>query len=331
MAPTSLRRLCATTPRASAASSSIRSYRRPTPSPANWQNARAGFDNLFQACAAETACNAAHPHLEETFTGLVNKLEAEPLTTTVSDPATGKDLKVYSTAGHWSTGCATRTMACPCSAPRRIGSMGSPPAAPRPSRRSPRIGQVGRRHPVRMSLPSATGWSYGVTCREDYPFATPEDLAAAGRQAFPDYPASIQREGVGSWAYVNEDCRDVWKVPAAPEAMRAARREQHPDAPHLRQLRYADVPRRGEGRGGEPVQRNHHQHSGHRAFCLPRVSLRPNGHRIVLRRSRRPRHILRRRIEAAYLHLKGLAVSRCATRLARLRANSRWMMATTGW
>jgi len=46
---------------------------------ANWQNARDGFDNLFQACAAEPACNAAHPHLEETFTGLVNKLEAEPL------------------------------------------------------------------------------------------------------------------------------------------------------------------------------------------------------------------------------------------------------------
>ena len=46
---------------------------------ANFQNARDGFDNLFQACAAEPACNAAHPHLEETFTGLVNKLEAEPL------------------------------------------------------------------------------------------------------------------------------------------------------------------------------------------------------------------------------------------------------------
>ena len=25
----------------------------------------AGFDNLFRACAAETACNAAHPHLEK--------------------------------------------------------------------------------------------------------------------------------------------------------------------------------------------------------------------------------------------------------------------------
>ena len=35
--------------------------------PANWWNTRAGFDNLFQACVAEPACNAANPHLEETF------------------------------------------------------------------------------------------------------------------------------------------------------------------------------------------------------------------------------------------------------------------------
>ena len=96
--------------------------------------------------------------------------------------------------------------------------MGSLPAAPRPSRRSPWIGQAGRRHPVRMFLPSATGWPLAC-CRESYPFATPEDLAAAGREAFPHYPASIQDEGVGGWAYFNEDCREVWKVPAAPDAL----------------------------------------------------------------------------------------------------------------
>jgi pimeloyl-ACP methyl ester carboxylesterase len=96
----------------------------------NWQNARDGFDNIFQACAAEPACNAAHPHLEQTFTGLVNKLEAEPLTATVKDPATAKTSKSSSTAEHWSIGCATRTMPCPCFKLRRIASMDSPPAAP---------------------------------------------------------------------------------------------------------------------------------------------------------------------------------------------------------
>src|SRR5499427_279462 len=35
--------------------------------PGNWWITRAGFDNLFQACLAEAACNALHPRLEETF------------------------------------------------------------------------------------------------------------------------------------------------------------------------------------------------------------------------------------------------------------------------
>ena len=67
--------------------------------PGNWRITRTGFDNLFHACAAEPACNTAHPRLEESFTALVNKLEAEPLTTTVSDPVTGKELKVVLDGG----------------------------------------------------------------------------------------------------------------------------------------------------------------------------------------------------------------------------------------
>src|SRR4029078_3580339 len=66
---------------------------------ANWQNASDGFGNIFQACAAEPTCNASHPHLEKTFTGVVNKLEAERLTATVRDPATGEDIKVVIDGG----------------------------------------------------------------------------------------------------------------------------------------------------------------------------------------------------------------------------------------
>ena len=187
---------------------------------ANWQNARDGFDNLFQACAAETACNAAHPHLEETFTGLVNKLEAEPLTTTVSDPVTGKDLKVVLDGGALIDWLRNQNYAVPLlrAAPDRIGGL----AAGRPdSIEAIAKDRVSRAPPPGPDVPAlGYGLAYGVSCREDYPFATPEDLAAAGREAFPNYPASVQREGVGGWAYVNEDCRDVWKVPPAPTAMR---------------------------------------------------------------------------------------------------------------
>jgi pimeloyl-ACP methyl ester carboxylesterase len=64
-----------------------------------WHSTRAGFDNLFQACAAEAACNAAHPNLEATVTDLVNRLEEEPLTTTMTDPATGEELDIVLDGG----------------------------------------------------------------------------------------------------------------------------------------------------------------------------------------------------------------------------------------
>ncbi|MGD9502151.1 MAG: alpha/beta fold hydrolase [Methyloceanibacter sp.] len=188
--------------------------------PGNWQIARDGFDNLFKACAAEPACNAAHPHLEETFTQLVNRLEAEPVTATVKDPATGENLKVVIDGGALIDWLRNQNYAVPLlrAAPGRIDGLA---AGQEDAIAAIAEDRVSRAPPPGPDIPAlGYGLSYGVSCREDYPFATPEELAAAGRKAFPDFPASIQREAIGSWAYVNEDCREVWKVPAAPEAMR---------------------------------------------------------------------------------------------------------------
>jgi pimeloyl-ACP methyl ester carboxylesterase len=186
---------------------------------ANWEITRSGFDNLFQACAAEPACNAAHPYLEETFTGLVNKLEAQPLTITVRDPATGEDLEVVLDGGALVDWLRNQNYAVPLlqAAPNRIDGLAANRAA---SIEAIAKSRVERAPPSDPDVPAISyGLALGVSCREDYPFATPEDLAAAGQKAFPDYPASIRDQGVGGWAYFNEDCRDVWKVPAAPEAM----------------------------------------------------------------------------------------------------------------
>ena len=247
----------------------------------NWWNARAGFDNIFQACAAEPACNAAHPDLQRTFTGLVNKLEAEPLSTTVRDPVTGQNLEVVLDGGALVDWLRNQNYGVPMlqAAPNRIDGLAAG--------RSDSIEAIAMDRVVRAPLPGpgvpalGYGLAVGVSCRESYPFATPEELAAAGRGAFPDYPASVQREGVGGWAYFNEDCREFWKVPAAPELHAPARRERHPDPPRLRQLRYVDVARRGRGRGKETVQRNHHQHPGHRPHGFALVALRTGGDRIL--------------------------------------------------
>jgi len=186
---------------------------------ANWQNARDGFDDIFQACAAELACNASHPHLERTFTGLVNKLEGELLTATVKDPATGKDIEVVIDGGALIDWLRNQNYGVPMlqAAPNRIDGL----AAGRPDAvQAIALDRASRAPPPNPTAPAlGYGLALGVSCRESYPFATPEDLAAAGRKAFPGYPASVTREGIGGWAYFNEDCRDVWKVPAAPEAM----------------------------------------------------------------------------------------------------------------
>ncbi len=185
----------------------------------NWQNASDGFGNIFRACAAEPACNAAHPHLEATFTALVNKLEAAPLTTTVKDPATGEDIEVVIDGGALIDWLRNQNYGVPMlqAAPSRIDGL----AAGRPDAIEViALDRASRAPPPAPGAPAlGYGLAFGVSCRESYPFATPEDLAAAGRKAFPDYSASITREGIGGWAYFNEDCRDVWKVPAAPEAM----------------------------------------------------------------------------------------------------------------
>jgi pimeloyl-ACP methyl ester carboxylesterase len=188
--------------------------------PANWWNTRAGFDNLFQGCVAEPACNAAHPGLAETFTRLVNKLESDPLTTTVNDPATGEMLEIVLDGGALVDWLRNQNYAVPLlrAAPDRIDGL----AASRPEA----IAAIARDRASRAPRPGPNvpalgyGLALGVSCREDYPFATSDELAAAGREAFPSYPISMTQEGVGGWAYFNEDCRDVWKVPAAPEAMR---------------------------------------------------------------------------------------------------------------
>jgi pimeloyl-ACP methyl ester carboxylesterase len=188
--------------------------------PGVWFNTRAGFDNLFRACAAQAACRSAHPHLEDTFTRLVTELEARPLASTVKDPQTGAATEVVTDGGALVDWLRNRSYKTPefRSVPDLIDQL----AARRPAA----IEAIAKER-VAEVVPSGLlgyGLAFGVVCREWYPFATGRDRRDAGRRAFPRYPASIQDEAVGGWAYANGDCSQVWDVPPAPSAVRRAPR-----------------------------------------------------------------------------------------------------------
>ncbi len=186
--------------------------------PVNWWNTRYAFDHIFKACAAQPACNAVHPHLERTFTGLVNKLEATPLMPTIVDSNTAKNITVMIDGGALVDWLRNQTYTIPTlqAAPDTIAGLAAGRRGSIDAIAKDRAGRAPPYHPGAIAL--ADGLAIGTTCREDY-LGTPQELAAAGREAFPDYPVSITREGIGGWAYVQEDCRGVWKLPRAPESM----------------------------------------------------------------------------------------------------------------
>src|SRR5439155_25033413 len=54
-----------------------------------WPTAAEGYEALFEACAAETACNSAFPHVRAEFTKLVKVLNTQSRTISIIDSATG--------------------------------------------------------------------------------------------------------------------------------------------------------------------------------------------------------------------------------------------------
>jgi pimeloyl-ACP methyl ester carboxylesterase len=180
-----------------------------------WLATRDGFAALFQACSAQEACRLAHPHLEATFERLVNGLEARPLTAVVRNEA-GENLKVMIDGGalvDW-----LRNQSYDASGLRRAPDLIGALAAGRDDAVKHIAADRVRAAPAAMpGVPAVSyGLAFGVVCREQDRATTPGDLIATGRRAFPTFPASVRTQAVGGWAYADEDCRRIWKVPAAP-------------------------------------------------------------------------------------------------------------------
>ncbi len=66
-----------------------------------WSSAGEGFNNLFDACAAQPSCASKYGDVRSKFTSLVQQLEAHPMTVTSQYAQGGPPVQVCSTAVRW--------------------------------------------------------------------------------------------------------------------------------------------------------------------------------------------------------------------------------------
>ena len=177
-------------------------------------NAREGFDRLFSACTEQPQCWPRSPGIEQTFTNLVRRLEAHPVTTTVKLPTGGPPVKVVLDGGrlaNWLIDEAFNTADYP-KVPAMIADLAD--GDPRPIATEVAARVIGGGTGI-----LGYGLALGVGCAEWIPYMK-GTILSAGLRAFPAYPDSVLRPALHV-TYIADQCR-VWKVPKAPAEQRAA-------------------------------------------------------------------------------------------------------------
>jgi pimeloyl-ACP methyl ester carboxylesterase len=181
--------------------------------PAFWPQAAHGFARLFAACAAQSGCPKTYSDLEARFARLVVKLESRPITTSVPDPITHRNVKVTTDGGalaNWLVGMSFASVQFK-DVPLWISQL----AAGKPQ-------SIAASRAASVTPPGLIGYglTFGVICSEWYPFATYSEILTEGRRVLPGYPSSVLREPP-QFTFVTNDCR-IWRVPKAPARVREA-------------------------------------------------------------------------------------------------------------
>lgn len=188
--------------------------------PWTWSSAREGITTVFDACAADPACGQRYPDLLETFTHLVEKLEADPIVARVRSPKGGARVRVILDGGTLVN--------------MLVGNAVKPPDVPAA------LHEVAQGNPRRFlearaagrALPALSEQAQGMTqsfvCREWAPYGSTADILRAGRQEFPSFPNSVLRHAP-QLPFEHELCQ-AWNVPEGPASQRA---RVHSDIPTL--------------------------------------------------------------------------------------------------
>lgn len=185
-----------------------------------WSSLKEAFRNIIRACRAQRRCRARYPHLAGTFTRLVRRLQAHPVTTTVRLPEGGRRVKVVLDGGtlvNWLVMASHDAKDLPLAIddlahghPRRVAETWAAARVTAPG------------HVVTFSH----GLTFSVWCSEWVPYETAAAQFAAGRRAFPGFPASVLAQAP-QLTFLRAACR-AWDVPRAPRSIRAVTRSRIP-------------------------------------------------------------------------------------------------------
>lgn len=182
-----------------------------------WSNVKVGFDHIIRACAAQRRCRRQFPHIGATFTRMVRRLQAHPVTTTVRLPGGGRRVTVVLDGG-----VLVNWLVVPASHDAK-----NLPLA---------LYELAHGHPQMVAqgwaesrvTPSTISWglTFSVACGEWVPYQSASAQFAAGKRAFPGFPASVLTQGP-QLTFMRAACR-VWHVPTAPRSIRAVTRSAIP-------------------------------------------------------------------------------------------------------
>ena len=174
-----------------------------------WSSAGEGFNNLFDACAAQPSCASKYGDIRSKFTSQVQQLEANPLTVTSHYTTGGPPVQVVLDGGALVNWFVAGGRSLFPSVPSAIQDLvnGNPVQI-----------AADRAALATSARASAQGYglTYGVLCSEWIPYQQSQILAA-GQTAFPTYPATVLSQ-LPQLPFATEDCA-VWDVPKAPASI----------------------------------------------------------------------------------------------------------------
>jgi len=186
--------------------------------PWTWPSAREGITTIFAACEAQPSCAQHYPHLLQTLTSVVQKLEANPIVANVPSPKGGAPVKVVLDGGTVINMLVGNVIKAP-DVPAALTELAQGNAT--------QFLQVRAAGSTVSDPPEqALGMTHSFVCREWEPYGSPEDVLAAGKREFPDWPDSLLINAP-QLPFQRDFCR-AWNVPKGPDSQRVPARSAIP-------------------------------------------------------------------------------------------------------